>query len=110
MKGRYTSFAEGVQGQQTDHRCLWVDIALTDVFGHITLPLMRFAGQRVKSSDPRIVNKFNTSYKRFVLQNKLSHRIFRLEQEVTYPIQPRHQQEAEDIARLRSEGIQFADK
>ena len=36
VQGGYTSFADGVQGQRTDHRCLWVDIALTEVFGHIT--------------------------------------------------------------------------
>ena len=33
-----------------------------------------------------------------------------MEQELTYPIQPRHEREAEDVARLRTEGIQFADK
>ena len=76
VQGGYTSFADGVQGQRTDHRCLWADIALDEVFGHKTPPLIRFAGRRVKSSHPRIVHKFNTSYKQFVLQHKLSLKIF----------------------------------
>ena len=52
----------------------------------------------------------STRVLRFIIQNKLSHQIFRLERDVTYPIQPHHQHEAEDIARLRSEGIQYADR
>ena len=38
VQGGYTSFTDGVQGQRTDYRCLWVDIALTDVFGQNTPP------------------------------------------------------------------------
>ena len=91
-------------GRYCSYRRLWPHHSPSDAF-------CRSESERVKSYDLRIVNKFNTSYKRFVLPNKLnklSHRIFWLEQEVTYPIQPRHQWEAEDIVRLQTEGIQFA--
>ena len=110
VKGGYTSFADGVQGQRTDHRCLWVDLAIQEVFGQKTPPLIRFAGQRVKSTHPKIVNRFNTAYKKYVIRNQLAHKVYQLEGKVTFPIQHIHQVEAKEIAKLRQEGIQYADK
>ena len=109
-RGGYTAFDDGIQGQRTDHRCLWVDLNLTDIFGSRNPPLMRFAGRRVKSKHPQVVHKFNTSYKNFVVRHNLAQKIYRLEAEVTFPITPEQQQQAETIARLRNEGIKHADK
>ena len=39
-KGGYTRFDQGVQGQRTDHRCLWIDIPTEAVFGSKTPPIM----------------------------------------------------------------------
>ena len=71
VQGGYTSFADRVQGQRTDHHCLWVDISIQEVFGHKTPALIQFGGHRVKSSHPNIVNKFNTQYKKIRNQQSL---------------------------------------
>ena len=87
-----------------------MDIPIQDIFGHKTPDLIRFGGRRVKSSHPTIVNKFNTQYKRFVIKNRLAHKIFLLQRNTTFPIRHWQKQAAKDIARLRAEGIQYANK
>ena len=72
----YTSFEDGVQGQRTDHRCLWMDLDINKVFGSTTPPLSRFQGRRVKSNHPHIVEKFNAKYKEYIIKNSLSQKIF----------------------------------
>ena len=106
----YCSFDEGVIGKRTDHRCLWVDLRIPNVFGEKMPPLMKFSGRRVKTSDPRIVQRFNHHYKKFAIKHNLSQRIFNLENKVTCPITETHRLEAEAIASLREQGIQYADK
>ena len=71
---------------------------------------MKFSGQRVKTSDPSIVQQFNHHYKKFAIKHNLSQRIFNLENKVTCPITETHRLEAEAIASLREQGIQYADK
>ena len=56
QEGRHVSFDQGIQGQRTDHRCLWIDLDITSIFGSEVPPLMRFHGRRVKSKHPRIAN------------------------------------------------------
>ena len=71
---------------------------------------MKFSGRRVKTSDPRIVQRFNHHYKKFAIKHNLSQRIFNLENKVTCLIPETHRLEAEAIASLREQGIQYADK
>ena len=75
VQGGYTSFADGVQSQQTDHQCLWVDISIQGLFWRT--PSQEFA--------PTIVNKFNTNCKQFVIKNRLAHKTFQLERAITFP-------------------------
>ena len=110
QSGGYCSFDQGVQGKRTDHRCLWIDVRITTVFREKMPPLMKFCGRRVKTTDPRIVERFNSHYKKFVIKHQMAQRIFRLEQSVTCPISDQHQQEAETLAHLWQQGIQYADK
>ena len=71
---------------------------------------MRFQGQRVKSKNPRIAHQFNHMYKHFAIKHGLAHQIFQLEAEVEFPITQEQKLRAEEIAKLRSDGIQYADK
>ena len=85
-------------------------LMLVGRYCQFTPPLMKFYGRRVKSNHPKIVHRFNLHFKRFVINNRLAHRIFQLEKEVTFPIQEHHRRAAEEIASLRADGIQYADK
>ena len=105
VKAGYTSFLDGVQGQRTDHRCLWVDIDVVAVFGNKTPPLLKFTGRRVQSRNPNIVKTFNKKYKEFAIKHRLAQRIFQLEREVTFPISNEQIELAETIVQQRYEGI-----
>ena len=109
-KGGYASFEQGVQGQRTDHRCLWIDISTESLFGSKTPPLMPFNRRRVKSKHPKIANRFNDSYKDFAIRNQLPPKIYQLEADVQFPITEEQQMRAEKIAQLQAEGIQYANK
>jgi hypothetical protein len=54
----------------TDHRCLWIDISYIAAFGHNMPPLQR-PKARLHNRDPRIVNNFIRLYEGFVHKHKL---------------------------------------
>jgi hypothetical protein len=103
VNGGYAAFDQGVTTKRSDHRCLWIDIQLVDVFGHTMPGPVKRAGRRVQCQDPRTTAAF-------CLKNRLSQRIFQLEARVVYPLPIELQAEAEGIAKLRYEGIRYADK
>ena len=47
----YESFDRGVQADRADHRCLWADLDLEQVFGHVLPPLQRPPSRRLKLQD-----------------------------------------------------------
>jgi hypothetical protein len=110
MAGGYASFCDGVQGRRSDHRCLWIDIQLSSVLGQNIPGPVKYAGRRCHCRDPRVVHRFNTLLKEFIIKTGLARRIFHLEQEITFPPSPSQVEEAERIATLRLQGIQLADK
>ena len=117
----YTEFSGGVQGctyegptqktrNRTDHRCLWMDLRLTDVFGHSMPPLPTAVGRRMKCNDPRVVKRFNSFYDEFLEKHDLYRRTFELERKAMYPLSEELQREAEKIDKLKMEGIRYADR
>jgi hypothetical protein len=110
INGGYASFDQGVQARRADHRCLWIDIHVVDVFGHRMPGPVKFQARRVNGQDPRTINAFNAHYKAFALRTGLARRIFWLEDHAVYPLPIELHAEAEAIAQLRYEGIQYADK
>ena len=108
--GGYTGFNQGVQGQRTDHRCLWIDMPTSALIGSKTPPITRFQGRRFKSGHPKIAKHFNKKYEEFMIKNNLHQAIYRLEADVCFPITDEQRDRVEKIAKLRAEGIQYADK
>lgn len=85
----YTEFSGGIQGctyekasgktrNLTDRRCLWIDLRLTDLFGHSMPPLPTMARRRMKCNDPRIVDRFNRHYDEFLTKQDLYRCMFQL--------------------------------
>ena len=110
IAGGYAAFDQGVKSKRTDHRCLWIDVKLVDVFGHSMPGPVKFAARRVHGKDPHTFTRFNDRYKAFSLQSGLARRIFTLEKQATYTIPPHLRIEAEEISKLRYAGIRHADK
>jgi hypothetical protein len=63
VNGGYAAFDQGVTGKRSDHRCLWIDIQLVDVFGHTMPGPVKRAGQRVQCQDPRTTAALCKEYK-----------------------------------------------
>ena len=53
----YSAFNEGCP---SDHRVLWIELKYDSVFGHHVDPLKYRQPKRLRSDDPRLVNKYNT--------------------------------------------------
>ena len=96
----------------SDHRALWIDIYVNNCFGFNMPNSSKPAARRLKSSDPKIRNKWNRLYSEFLTQHKVHRRIFKLEEHVMAggTMQTQEQQEYSKIMNLRNQGIQYADK
>jgi hypothetical protein len=110
IAGCYASFDQGVQAKHADHHCLWIDLRLSDVFGHKMPGPAKFQARRVNGKDPRTRHAFNSLYKEFAVRTGLATHIFQLEKNAVYPLPLALQEEAEAVATLRYEGILYADK
>ena len=96
----------------SDHRALWIDIPVNNCFGFNMPNSSKPAARRLKSSDPKIRNKWNRLYSEFLTKHKVHRRIFKLEEHVMAggTMQMKEQQEYSKIMNLRNQGIQHADK
>ena len=106
-------FLDDVGMKEASHDRHGSNAPATYIEGQIPIeipPLMRFQGRRVKSKHPRIAHWFDHMYKHFAIKHGLAHKIYQLEAEVEFPITQEQKLKAEEIAKLRSDGIQYADK
>ena len=55
----FCGYDQGVQGDRSDHRCLWLDFDLAKAFGNTALPSAKPQARCLKCNDPRIVHRFN---------------------------------------------------
>ena len=77
--GGYYAFDEAIQ---SPHRALWVDIDPESVFGTKLAPTEKVAARRLKTTDPRVVKRYNKILEKELLRLKLPHRLFLLESKV----------------------------
>jgi hypothetical protein len=103
----YLAFGDAVP---SDHRALWMDIPFPVAFGHSLPPVVRPKARRLKCTDPRIVDRYLSSFEAFLLKHHLPERAFDLQQRCTYPISVADAVEWERIDRLRVAGMKMAEK
>ena len=56
VAGGYSSFNSGCP---SDHRYLWIDISYNDAFGYASPPLVSPSARRLKTRDPKMVQRYN---------------------------------------------------
>jgi len=78
-KSGYLEYWEGLG----DHRLLWADIPLAQIFGVQTFESTKPHLRRLKCDDPRVVMKYVTRYYDYLVQHNLFSRASQLEQSVT---------------------------
>jgi hypothetical protein len=105
--GGYFPFGEG-PGQ--DHQCLWMDLSFQNAFGHSPPPMGKPQAKRLTCQDPRIRQRYNDLYRKYVRQHRLDSRSYRLQESVSGPLNPSQIVEYEGISLLRSQGIAYATK
>ena len=93
-----------------DHRALWVDLPLADVFGVVSSPSVPRVARRLQCRDPRVVKRYQTTLQSFYDQHDLPSRTFHLEQSIDGPLSPAQAQEWERLDALRLQGIFLADR
>lgn len=98
-------------GTKSDHRLLWTDLKITNVFGDHNIPMWNPQSRRLKMLDTRVVSKFINIRKSHVTAHKLLERIHNIADHIQ--LEGFHyelQEEFEEIDRLRVEGILDADR
>ena len=63
----------------SDHRCIWIELKVSETLGSKMSPLNKPQARRLKCSDPRIMKKWEKAYKRFIKQHNLHARLFAME-------------------------------
>ena len=94
----------------TDHKPVWADISMSSIFGTETPPLLPHNRRRLKNEDPRIVNKFNTTYHKLLERHHLPSAISQLTSSYTSSLNPVQQIEYERIDKLRVQCLLQAEK
>jgi hypothetical protein len=93
----------------SDHRCLWIDLTYKSVFGHGS-PIITKRARRLHCKDPRIVDNYVRSYRKYILKNNLPGKVRRLKDKASYPLSEADQRYFEDLDDLRCKGVQQAEK
>jgi hypothetical protein len=68
------------------------------------------SARRLKTSDPRIVQKFNQEYMNFIKYHKLHTKLYQLEKDMTTKLTETQQQQYESNLIMRNKGILLAEK
>ena len=97
----------------SDHRAIWIDLQINEIFGSKMCTLHRPAARRLKCGDPRIMKKWKKVYTRFIKQHKLHSRLFAIESACIRQhnnLTPTQIKIYNGLLNLRLQGIKHADK
>jgi hypothetical protein len=86
----------------TDHRGLWLDIHYQVAFGHVMPAVVSPQARRLKTTDPRIVQRYTDSWSQFIVQHDMLARAYAVQQTCTYPLSQDLQDEWEALDELRN--------
>jgi hypothetical protein len=106
--GGYFAFDELIQN--TDHRCLWVELTFREAFGHNMPAVVRPKTRRLHNRDPRIVANFHKTYERLAKRYNLVERALKLDEASTHPLSLEHQYEYETLDAIRCDITACAEK
>jgi len=93
-----------------DHRGLYVDIQMDQVFGTTVPPTVKRRGRRLKCDDPRIVAKFTKVYREFIVKHQLKLRAKQLDEDTKTGMTQEQAERWEAIDRMRVCGVNLADQ
>ena len=95
---------------ESDHTPIWFDLSLPLIFGttsNIQLPLHC---RRLKNEDPRVVQKFNSTYQQLLIKHQLPVALSNLSHSIHHTLTPLQQQEYERLDKIRVQCLLAAEK
>ena len=92
-----------------DHRPLWIDLPLLQLFGTPKKASQPSSARRLQCNDPRVVRRYQEVLRHQYHDNDVARRAFALESSVTGPLSSAQAQEWESLDNLRVQGIFQAD-
>ncbi len=108
LAGGYFDYDEVILN--TDHRCLWIDVSYITAFGHTMLTIIKPAARRLHCKDPRLVDNYVQTYKKFILKNNLLGKVRKLKMISSHPLSSEGKHLYEEIDGLRCKGVKLAEK
>jgi hypothetical protein len=106
--GGYLEFDELIQN--TDHRCLWIDLTFTAAFGHNIPAVTRPKTRRLHNKDPRIVANYCKRYEELAGKFNMEERVKRLNEESNIPMTAAQKYEYETLDAIRCDITAHAEK
>jgi Reverse transcriptase (RNA-dependent DNA polymerase) len=98
-------------GTKSDHRLLWADFKSTNLFGDSNIPMWNPLSRRLKMLDIRVVSKFIDLRKKHLAEHQLEQRLRLLRERILVEdFSEDLKKEFEEIDKLRTEGILYADR
>ena len=98
------------EGIPSDHRPLWLDISLKELFDKSQPSNPISNSRRLNLQDPRTVSKYKTTLQKYLRKHKVKEKVIALKNTVTIPMSQEHIIQFEKLDTIRLEGIRHAEK
>ena len=102
----YLEFGQG----QSDHRPIWVDFSQHSFLGTKLPPLTRHNARKLKTTDPRTVDKYNEVLEAIFTKHDVYHRTHRLLNSFSNPLTNEQAKEFEKLDRIRIAAMKTAER
>jgi hypothetical protein len=106
-KGGYFGYNEVFQN--TDHRCIWIDVQYSIAFRHNSTPTMKRTRRRLHCKEPRLVSNYVHLYHQYAGPLQLFERVNHLDANAKSMPKIQVIQEYEELDRLRCLATTFAE-
>ena len=93
-----------------DHRPIWVEIDKSSALGAKLPPLHFYNARRLKTQDPKVVEKYNTLLEKYLKKHGAYERIADLYASFSIPLSLGQQTEFEKLDKIRERGMIIAEK
>ena len=99
-------FGEGVG----DHRPIFIDITIASTLG-VNIPTPKsMKARRLKTNDPRIMEKYKKTLKSFFDEFNLTERVLEVQGRITQPLKEEIANEFERLDKIRIKGMLYAER
>jgi len=110
LLGHSCGYLSGLAGISGDHRCLWIDLPESWLFGGQMPVIVRPGARRLKSDDPCTRKSYLDNLEAFFERHNLLEKIQQIDREATSPLSPHQALELERIDDLRIQGMIQAER